>query len=209
MDYDLVMMKALTNSSFRIDQELSLLNAESSLARAKASRGFSFALNARFGMSQTGSSLPAAYNNLLDQEVVGVTFSIPIFDWGLGKGKVEKAKAAQAVVKAQVEQSTNDHRRQMFTAVSQFNNQRQQCMVSQRAMKIAAERYELTMLRFKEGNASVTDLNMAQTENDSALRQYIGDVSNFWIYYYSLRQSTLYDFIKNEDIEIDVNEMIL
>ena len=65
------------------------------------------------------------------------------------------------------------------------------------------------MHRFKEGNASVTDLNMAQTENDSAFRQYISDVSNFWAYYYSLRQATLYDFIKGEDLEIDVKEMIL
>ena len=209
MDYDIVMEKSLTNSSFTLNNELSLLNAQSDVAHAKASRGFSFALNARFGLSQTGPEFPDAYRNLLDQEVVGITFSIPIFDWGLGKGKVQKAKAAQEVVKAQVQQSENDFRRQMYTAVSQFNNQRQQCMVSKKAMKVASERYELTMHRFKEGNATVTDLNMAQTENDSAIRQYISDISNFWTYYYTLRQYTLYDFIKGEDLEIDVKEMIL
>ena len=75
-------------------------------------------------MSQTGPEFPAAYKNLLDQEVVGITFSIPIFDWGLGKGKVQKAKAAQEVVRAQVQKSENDFRRKMFTAVGQFNNQR-------------------------------------------------------------------------------------
>ncbi len=209
MEYDLVMHKSLQNSSFSLNNELSLLNAESNVAYAKASRGFSFALNARFGMSQTGPGFPDAYKDLLDQEVVGITFSIPIFDWGLGKGKVQKAKAAQEVVRAQVQQSENDYRRQMFTAVSQFNNQRQQCLVSQRAMNIAAERYELTMHRFKEGNATVTDLNMAQTENDSAVRQYVSDISNFWIYYYTLRQYTLYDFISGRDLEIDVKEMML
>lgn len=209
MDYDLVMYKSLTNSSFTLDNELSLLNAESSVAHAKASRGFSFALNARFGMSQTGPEFPQAYKDLLDQETIGITFSIPIFDWGLGKGKVQKAKAAQEVVRAQVQQRENDYRRQIFTAVSQFNNQRQQCQVSRRAMLIASERYELTMHRFREGNASVTDLNMAQTENDSALRQYISDISNFWTYYYALRQYTLYDFINGRDLEIDVKEMIL
>ena len=209
MNYDLVMEKFLTNSSFTLDNEISLLNAQSNVAQAKASRGFSFALNARFGMSQTGPDFPAAYKNLLDQEVVGISFSIPIFDWGLGKGKVQKAKAAQEVVRAQVQQSENDFRRRLFTAVGQFNNQRQQCLVSQRAMQIASERYELTMHRFKEGNASVTDLNMAQTENDSALRQYINDVSNFWMFYYTLRQCTLYDFIKGADLEIDVKEMIM
>ena len=209
MDYDLVMYKSLANSSFTLDNELSLLNAESSVAHAKASRGFSFALNARFGMSQTGPEFPQAYKDLLDQETIGITFSIPIFDWGLGKGKVQKAKAAQEVVRAQVQQRENDYRRQIFTAVSQFNNQRQQCQVSRRAMLIASERYELTMHRFREGNASVTDLNMAQTENDSALRQYISDISNFWTYYYALRQYTLYDFISGRDLEIDVKEMIL
>ena len=208
MDYELVMDKSLKNSSFSLRNELSLLNAESDVAYAKASRGFSFALNARFGMSQTGPHFPEAYKNLLDQEVVGITFSIPIFDWGLGKGKVQKAKAAQEVVKAQVQQSENDYRRQLYTAVNQFNNQRQQCLVSKKAMYIAAERYELTMHRFREGNASVTDLNTAQSENDSALRQYISDVSNFWTYYYTLRQHTLYDFIKGRDLEIDIYEMI-
>ena len=208
MDYDLVMTKSLENSSFSLNNEISLLNAESSVAHAKASRGLSMSLNARFGLSQTGPEFPDAYRNLLDQEVVGISFSIPIFDWGLGKGKVQKAKAAQEVVRAQVQQSENDYRRQMFTAVSQFNNQRQQCMVSERAMKIASERYELTMHRFREGNATVTDLNMAQTENDSAVRQYISDVSNFWCCYYSLRQYTLYDFLKGRDLEIDVKEMI-
>ena len=208
MDYELVMEKSLKNSSFGLRNELSLLNAESDVAYAKASRGFSFALNARFGMSQTGTQLPETYKNLLDQEVVGITFSIPIFDWGLGRGKVQKAKAAQEVVKAQVQQSENDYRRQLFTAVNQFNNQRQQCMVSRKAMFIASERYELTMHRFREGNASVTDLNMAQSENDSALRQYVSDLCNFWIYYYTLRQHTLYDFIKGCDLEIDIYEMI-
>lgn len=209
MDYDLVMSKSLNNSSFCLSNELSLLNAESAVAHAKASRGFSFALNARFGMSQTGPEFPQAYKNLLDQEVVGITFRIPIFDWGLGKGKVQKAKAAQEVVKAQVTQAENDFRRQMFTAVSEFNNQKQQCMVSRRAMKVASERYELTMHRFREGNATVTDLNMAQTENDSALRQYINDISNYWTFYYTLRQYTLYDFIQGRDLEINVNEMIM
>ncbi len=208
MNYDLVLNKALTNSSFTLDNEISILNAQSSVAAAKASRGFSFALNARFGMSQTGPDFPQAYKDLLDQETVGITFSIPIFDWGLGKGKVQKAKAAEEVVKARVQQSENDFRRQIFAAVSQFNNQRQQCNVSQKAMRIASERYELTMHRFKAGNASVTDLNMAQSENDSALRQYINDLSNFWIYYYTLRQHALYDFIKGCDLEVDVYEMI-
>lgn len=208
MDYDHVMSKAMDNSSFNLSNEINLLNAESGVAQAKASRGISMALNARFGLSQTAPDFGGVYSDLLDQEVVGIAFSIPIFDWGLGKGKVQKAKAAQEVVRAQVVQSENDYRRTIFTAVGQFNNQRHQCSVSRRAMLIAKERYELMMEKFRGGKASVMDLNTAQSENDTALQKYITDVSNYWEYYYTLRQYTLYDFINGKDLEIDVNEMM-
>lgn len=208
MDYDHVISKAMDNSSFNLSNEINLLNAESGVAQAKASRGISMALNARFGLSQTAPDFGGVYSDLLDQEVVGITFSIPIFDWGMGKGKVQKAKAAQEVVRAQVVQSGNDYRRTIFTAVGQFNNQRHQCSVSRRAMLIAKERYELMMEKFRGGKASVMDLNTAQSENDTALQKYITDVSNYWEYYYTLRQYTLYDFINGKDLEIDVNEMI-
>ena len=208
MDYDFVIAKALDNSTFNLENEINLLNAESSVARAKASRGISMSLNARFGLSQTAPDFGGVYSDLLDQEVVGLSFSVPIFDWGLGKGKVQKARAAQEVVRAQVQQSENDYRRKIFTAVGQFNNQRHQCSVSKRAMMIAQERYELMMEKFRSGKASVMELNTAQSENDTARQKYITDVSNFWEYYFTLRQYTLYDFVKGEDLEIDVNEMI-
>ena len=161
MDYEFVIEKTMANSSFDLENEISLLNAQAAVAQAKASRGISVALNARFGLSQTAPDFGGVYSDLLDQEVVGVTFSVPIFDWGLGKGKVQKAKAAQEVVKAQVQQSENDFRRQIFTAVGQFNNQKHQCSVSLRAMQIAKERYELMMEKFRSGKASVMELNTA------------------------------------------------
>lgn len=208
MDYDLVMEKALKNSTFSLDSEINELNAASSVAKAKADRGVSMSLNARFGLSQTGQDLPSVYNDLLNQEVIGLSFSVPIFDWGLGRGKVQKAKAAEEVVKAQNLQNENDYRRKIFTAVGQFNNQRRQCLASRKAMEIASERYGLMMDKFRLGTATVTDLTDAQNDNESAMAKYITDYSNFWNYYYTLRKYTLYDFITGKDIDVGVKEMV-
>lgn len=208
MDYDFVIGKALENSSFNLENEIDLLNAQSDVARTKADRGVSMSLNARFGLSKTDVEFANVYDSPLDQEVVGITFSVPIFDWGLGKGKVQKAKAAEEVVKAQIRQEENDFRRNVFTAVGQFNTQEQQCSVSRRAMRIAAERYSLMMDKFRNGNASVTDLNTAQSENDYAIQKYVTDISNYWKYYYTLRQMTLFDFVSGKDIDVDFMEMI-
>ena len=208
MDYAVVLDKSSSNSSFNLGNAIDMLNAEAAVARAKASRGITMELNARFGLSNSASALPDTYRNLLDQEVVGLTFSIPIFDWGEGKGKVMKAEAAADVVKAQVEQAENDKRISLYTAVGQFNNQRRLCDVSRRARAIAAERYELVMERFRSGKATVTDLNTARTESDSAESKYIQDICNFWNYYYTLRKLTLYDFIAGEDIKVNYDEML-
>ena len=121
---------------------------------------------------------------------------------------MQKAKAAEEVVKAQVEQSRNDRRRTIYTAVGQFNNQAAQCSVSRRAMEVAGERYELTMESFRAGKASVTDLNTARSENDSARRKYVNDISDFWNYYYKLRQYALYDFIAGDDLRLDEEELL-
>ena len=208
MDYDMVLEHSLENSKFDLENEISILNAQSAVAKARADRGISMTLNARFGLSSTAPKIDGTYRHPLDQEVVGLSFSVPVFDWGLGKGKVQKAKAAEAVVRAQVAQSENDYRRNIYTAVGQFNNQRRQCEVSRRAKAIAAERYSLMMEKFRSGNASVTDLNTAQSENDTAVQKYITDISNYWTYYYKLRQYTLYDFIAGEDIDIEPEEMV-
>ena len=207
MDYGLVLDKASENASFPLDNAINLLNAESAIAQAKASRGITMQLNARFGLSKTAPQLQGVYRDLLDQEVVGLTFTVPILDWGEGKGRVKKAEAAAEVVKAQVEQAENDKRISLYTAVGQFNNQRQLCDVSRRAAAIAQERYALVMERFRSGKASVTDLNTARTESDSAIQKYIRDISSFWSYYYTLRKLTLYDFLSGEDLTVDYDEM--
>ena len=207
MDYGLVLDKASENASFPLDNAISLLNAESAIAQAKASRGITMQLNARFGLSKTAPELRGVYRDLLNQEVVGLTFTVPILDWGEGKGRVKKAEAAAEVVKAQVEQAENDKRISLYTAVGQFNNQRQLCDVSRRAAAIAQERYTLVMERFRSGKASVTDLNTARTESDSAIQKYIRDISSFWSYYYTLRKLTLYDFLSGEDLTVDYDEM--
>jgi len=208
LDYEMVLSKALSNSSFELENEISLLNAEASIAQAKANRGASASFNARFGLSQTASELGAAYANLLDQEVVGLQFSVPIFDWGMGKGRVKMAKARAEMTRSQIEQAEIDYRHEVYTLLEQFTNQRNQCEVSRRAQAIALDRYAIAMDNFRRGTLSVTEMNTAQSEKDSAEQTYISSLATFWNYYYQLRRLTLYDFMTKIDIEAEFERII-
>ena len=208
LDYEMVLSKALSNSSFELENEIALLNAEASIAQAKANRGASASFNARFGLSQTASELGAAYANLLDQEVVGLQFSVPIFDWGMGKGRVKMAKARAEMTRSQIEQAEIDYRHEVYTLLEQFTNQRNQCEVSRRAQAIALDRYAIAMDNFRRGTLSVTEMNTAQSEKDSAEQTYISSLATFWNYYYQLRRLTLYDFMTKTDIEAEFEKII-
>ena len=207
IDYDEVLALTANNSSFGLNNEIAVLNADSEVARAKASRGISMSFMARLGLSKTDKTLARVYSSPLDQEVVGLSFSIPVFDWGVGYGRVQKAKAKRDVVMAKIEQEENNHRRSIYLSVSQFNNQRGQCLVSAKTAELARERYVLVSDRFRQGKATVTDLIDAQTEKDTAELKHISDMCNYWTYYYRLRKSTLYDFIKQSDIIVDFEQI--
>ncbi len=208
IDYGLVLDKALENSSFRVSNEIKSLDAEAGIAQAKAERGASATINARFGLSQTGETFRTAYSNLLDQEVVGLQFSIPIFDWGMGKGRVRMAKAKAEMVRNQIEQNEIDFRHAVFTLIEQFHNQRNQCAVAARAREVAERRYAIAMENFRRGTVSVTEMNTAQTEKDQANQTYISALADFWSYYYSLRRKTLYDFLSHTDINAEFDKLI-
>ena len=207
MNAETVLEKAWDNSSHLIAQQLSLLESQRALAEAKASRGLQVEFRGKVGLSQSANDFPA-YRSLKDYETVGLTMTIPVYDWGLGRGKVRMARTDVEITKTQIEQANIEFAHDVRTRVMQFNNQAEQCRTSLRAQDIAAERYDIMKKRFENGSVTVTDLNTAQEEYESAQHQYISQLQSFWTDYYGIQKLTLYDFIRNENIEVNFNDLI-
>jgi outer membrane protein TolC len=205
INMDEVLQKAITNSSHTREQRLEMLNAEKSLAQAKANKGIQLTLSGEVGFMQTANDFAGAYKNLRDNEVIGLTLRLPIFDWGVSKGRVHMAQAQLEVVRTQQEQTHQDYIQELRKKVMQFNAQPAQCRNALRAQEIAEERYEIMRRRYEAGTVSVTDLNTALQEMTSAKAQYISQLNTFWNDYYSLQKSTLYDWTMNRDILFDLN----
>ncbi|WP_036914432.1 TolC family protein [Prevotella sp. FD3004] len=205
---DDVLQKAINNSSHGLDQKLQILEAQKALAQAKANKGIQMTLSSEVGFSQTGNTFGAAYSHLMDNEIIGLSLSLPIFDWGVSKGKVKMAQAQLDMVKTQLEQSHLDYVQNLRKKVTQFNVQPTQCKDALRAQDIAVERYEITRKRYEAGAVSVTELNTAQQEMESAKAQYISQLSSFWNDYYTLQKATLYDWKNKKDLIVDFESLI-
>lgn len=198
-----VVDKALSNSSHNLQQQISVLEARKSLAQAKANKGLQMQLSSEIGFNRTSDTFKGAYSGLKDNEVIGVSLSLPIFDWGVSKGRVRMAEADLEAAKTRVEQSHETYIQSLKMCVMQYNAQAVQCKNALRALDIADERYEITKRRFETGAISVTDLNTAQQEADAARSQYIGLLKSYWSNYYTIQKETLYDWERNMKIELN------
>ena len=84
LDYDDVLERALENSSFSLNQEISYIQTESSVAQAKANRGISANIRATFGMSGSADKFNETFVQLQEQEQVGIS---PVYQSSIETGK--------------------------------------------------------------------------------------------------------------------------
>lgn len=202
-----VLERALENSSFRLEQELDAIEADRSVAQAKAAKGIQAALNARLGLTSTSECLSAAAASLQDQEVVGISVSIPIADWGMAAGRLRMARAQAETVRLQQEQRMWDYRQNIVSMVMQFNEQQNRCAISKRAASVALESYRKAFTQFSQGRISVIELNQYRSVSDNAQAEYISQVAAFWNAYFEIRAATLYDYLSGTDISVEFDRL--
>jgi len=208
LDYDRTLNEARENNPEILTMEQQLLEAERAVAEARSQKGIRGDLFAQFGLSGVDEELRNAYYPLARQNRVEVGVTVPILDWGLGKGRFRMAQSAEEVVKMDVSQSLIDFDENIFLQVMQFNLQDDQVAIAAKADTIADLRYEVTKQRFLIGKIDVLDLNVALEEKDVARRSYVESMRNYWDYYYDLRGLTLYDWEKDIKLSEDFDELL-
>jgi outer membrane protein len=199
---------ALQNNPDILTQQINVLNAQANAAQAKASKGLNASLTASLGLSQQSTVLTTAYENLSNSQRVRVGFSLPILDWGLGKGRYQMAKSSLELAQVQRDQALVDFQQNLFLDVEQFNLQKNQVAIAAKSDTVAMKRYEVTKQRFLIGKIAVLDLNDADTRKDQNKRAYVQSLQNYWNYFYNIRTLTLFDFINKKPLETDYDKLL-
>jgi len=202
--YDL----AMANNPEMINQQLTLLIAQSSVAQAKAERGLNANLVASFGLRDQDPDFNLAYSDPNQQQRVRVGFTMPILDWGLGRGKYRMAQSSLELAQVQSIQSITDFKQNLYLDVEQFNLQAAQVGIAAKSDTVAQKMYEVTKQRFLIGKIAVLELNNADTKKDQNRRAYVQSLQNYWNYFYNLRNLTLFDFINKKPLETDYDKLL-
>jgi outer membrane protein TolC len=196
------------NNPDLIALERQLVEAQSSVAQAKSEKGLNANLTASYGLRDQDPDFVLAYTDPDKQQSVRLGVTMPILDWGLGRGRYKMAKSSQELTQVQVEQSRVDFEQNLLLDVQQFNLQDDQVKIAAKSDTVAAKMYEVTKQRFLIGRIDVLELNNADTKKDQNKRSYIQALNNYWNYFYNLRALTLYDFVNRKALETDYESLV-
>lgn len=200
---DMALVQARNNNPSLLQHRQNILEAQQTLNRTTVESRLSANLNASIGFNQVAPTFRAAYDQLLRQDLVAISLTIPIVDWGVRKGKVNMARNNLNVVEIAARQEELTIEEDVVMTVSDFNIQQRLVSSALEALDLADMAYERTKQRFMIGKADLNSLTLAQSRQQSANTNYIRALQNYWQSFYKLRKLTLYDFDFNRMIDVE------
>ena len=100
-----------------------------------------------------------------------------------------------------MEQDKTDFDLNIRKLVKQFNLQAQRVHIAARTDATAQRRADVARRLYLLGQSTILDLNASITEKDSARRNYVTALYDYWSLYYTLRSLTLYDFGQDRPLD--------
>lgn len=169
---------------------------------------FDLSLSGSYGLNQNANTLTAAYDRLLEQEMIAVKLSIPLLDWGERKGNIKTAKMNNEVSNIAILQEEDKLKQQLMLKVADFNLQKTLVENALRSKEISKSSYDVTEKRFLSGSIDLLRLTTARKAWQTASENYITSLYNYWRFYYEVQQLTLYDFQNNSTISKNFDEIL-
>jgi len=197
------LMYAKENNPQYLESEQKILESQQTLDKSRKESLFNAGLSASVGFNQVAETFRDVYRNPLQQDIVSLTLSIPLIDWGVRKGRYNMAKSNLNIVELTAQQNELLLEEDVIMTVGDFMVQQQMISSAKEAMELSNLAYEQTQERFIIGKADINSLTLSTNRRQDAQRNYVASLRNYWQSYFKIRKLTLFDFEKGQPIEID------
>jgi outer membrane protein TolC len=198
----------MANNPEIFNQQLTVLTAQSNLAQAKAEKGLNANLMLSYGLRDQDPTFALAYDKPAKQQTINFGFTLPIVDWGLGRGRYKVARSSLELAQVQSQQAIVDFQQNLQLDVEQFNLQAAQVAVAAKSDTVARKMFEVTKQRFLIGKIQVLELNNADTKKDTNRRAWVQALQDYWNYFFTVRSLALYDFLNRKPLESDYEKLV-
>jgi outer membrane protein TolC len=191
---DQALAYARENNPVFLDLRRQILEAEQQVDKTRKEARFNASATASIGFNQVADNVRDAYRNPLQQDVVSLSVSIPLVDWGIRRGKHNIARNTLNVTQISARQQEVAIEEDIIMTVGDFNVRQHLIASAEEALDLAQMAYNETRQRFMIGKADINSLTLSLNRRQEAERNYIAALRNYWLSYYKIRRLTLFDF---------------
>ena len=140
-----------------------------SIIRTKAESEFKGDLSVRVGMDALAGKVKNMYDKPTDNEEVGVTLTIPIFDWGAKKAKVKSSQLAMESDEISLEEQKKEIVIDVRQICRNLPTLIRQIEIKKKSIENAERTYEINLEKYRNGNLTGMDLQQFQNQLTTCL----------------------------------------
>jgi outer membrane protein TolC len=214
VDMEKAVEEALKNRLELGEADLALKLQEITVSRASREREFKGELSAYYdltGVSTIGSGSPSdlfrsSFDNFVDRPPnrgISLTFSYPVSDWGRGEARVQREEVNLREKKLAAENTRRTLVREVKDVVRQVGETLNRLIIHEKNQQVAQRSYEISRMRFENGDIASQDLAREQERLAAAQLDYLNAFISYQLAVADLKRKTMWDFQHNRSYRID------
>lgn len=206
VDLENAMNRAVENRLEIRQRKIDIEAGQFELIRTNAQNEFKGNIGVSVGLFGENEELTGVFDRPTDNQNIGFSLEIPLWDWGEKKARMRAAQAAQLIR----EINMDDEKISISLTIRQVHrslkNLLTQIDIAQKNLENAKLTYEINLEKYKNGDLTSMDLNLYQNQ----LTQKKTDLTSARISYLlellNMKIQTLYDFERGEGIVPDLSK---
>jgi outer membrane protein TolC len=196
VNQELAISHALANRMELRERQIDLENANFDLIVAKATNEFAGSVTASFGVQGNDEQFSNLFDTPTNTPSIGITFNIPIFDWGERKSEIRAAEASLESTQISYDVERTDIEMNIRSVVRSLKNLENQINIQRISVENAQLAYDINLERYRNGDLTSLDLGMYQNQLSESKLSLTNAIINYKIELLNLKIQTLYDFEK-------------
>jgi len=200
VDLDKAITNGLQNRMELSQREISIQNALFNLTQVSAQNEFKGSLTLSYGVIGTDEQLNNVFEAPTKKQTVGLTFDIPLWDWGEKKARIKSSQAAVSKQRAFLNDDKNNINLAIRRAYRNLRKLVNQISIAEQNVRNAQLTYEINLERYKNGDLTSMDLNLYQAQLSQKKMGYIQNLINYKLALLNMKILSLWDFEKNQPV---------
>jgi len=208
VDLDKAIQLGLANRTELREQEIAIELSEMSVTQTDAGSEIRADLSASYDFAgysnqklPLSTSTPDLFNSSWDDLTrrpanrgITLTFTLPVWDWGVNKAQVASARAGLKRSQLQLDEVKKDVVLSVTDAVRQLRSAENSLLVLQKSQEVAQRMYESSLERFNNGEITSLELADDQQNLSNAKMSFLSAYISYKLSVADLKRKTRYDF---------------